>query len=266
MSSRKRVLPKKFDEFFIDLLEYSDEDSESGKSDGDSRIEIETKLESPEELSSDSKEESDSEVLLDTEKEMNIIDPVSFSKSKKEDAEPKFGPKNWTQDFSGSNPFRIPTRGVTYTTLTKESICTPFDAFQAIFTIEILKYLVKTFNQINRRRKLNAASFTIRNLLEFIAIILRMCTDHRRASRDYWSKDERRCDPTIKSCMTGKYFEKMNGSLHFGDTSIFTLIEKLNKSFKSVWKLGNHLALDESMVPYRGKSGHKRHIPRKPHP
>lgn len=112
-------------------------------------------------------------------------------------------------------------------------------------------------------------------LLAFIGVHLFMGIDSLPERRMYWQADTRH--PTVAAVFSRDRFESITRYLRVSPpdagaaprnpfTFVRTFIAALNHSFPRHWNPGRHLALDESMVSFRGRSDIKQFVPGKPHP
>lgn len=112
-------------------------------------------------------------------------------------------------------------------------------------------------------------------LLAFIGVHLFMGIDSLPERRMYWQADTRH--PTVATVLSRDRFESLTRYLTVSPpvagaaprnpfTFVRAFIDALNQSFPRRWNPGRHLALDESMVSFRGRSDIKQFVPGKPHP
>jgi hypothetical protein len=112
-------------------------------------------------------------------------------------------------------------------------------------------------------------------LLAFIGMHVYMGIDSLPEQRMYWQADTRHS--TVASVLSRDRFESITRYLTVSEpvpaaaprnpfTSVRAFIASLNHSFPRHWNPGRHLALDESMVSFRGRSDIKQFVPGKPHP
>jgi hypothetical protein len=112
-------------------------------------------------------------------------------------------------------------------------------------------------------------------LLAFIGLHLFMGIDSLPERRMYWQADTRH--PTIAAVLSRDRFESITHYLRVSPpeagaaprnpfTFVRAFIVSLNHSFPRHWNPGRHIALDESMVSFRGRSDIKQFVPGKPHP
>lgn len=112
-------------------------------------------------------------------------------------------------------------------------------------------------------------------LLAFIGLHIYMGIDSLPERRMYWEADTRHT--TVASVLSRDRFESITRYLSVSEpvpaaaprnpfTFVRAFIASLNHSFPRHWNPGRHIALDESMVSFRGRSDIKQFVPGKPHP
>jgi len=112
-------------------------------------------------------------------------------------------------------------------------------------------------------------------LLAFIGVHISMGIDSLPQRRMYWADQTRHS--IIANLLSRERFESLNRYLTVSEpevaaaprnpfSSVRSFVASLNHSFSHHWNPGRHLALDESMVSFRGRSDIKQFVPGKPHP
>jgi hypothetical protein len=112
-------------------------------------------------------------------------------------------------------------------------------------------------------------------LLAFIGVHVFMGIDSLPHRRMYWQADTRH--PTVATVLSRDRFESITRFLTVSPPQagaaprnpfsfVRAFIAALNHSFPRHWNPGRHIALDESMVSFRGRSDIKQFVPGKPHP
>jgi Transposase IS4 len=112
-------------------------------------------------------------------------------------------------------------------------------------------------------------------LLAFIGVHVFMGIDSLPERRMYWQSYTRH--QTVAAVLSRDRFESITRYLRVSPpeegaaprnpfTFVRAFIVSLNRSFPRHWKPGRHIALDESMVSFRGRSDIKQFVPGKPHP
>jgi hypothetical protein len=112
-------------------------------------------------------------------------------------------------------------------------------------------------------------------LLAFIGVHIFMGIDSLPQRRMYWQADTRHA--TVAQVLSRDRFESLTRYLRVSPPEadaaprnpfsfVRAFIDSLNHSLPRHWNPGRHLALDESMVSFRGRSDIKQFVPGKPHP
>ncbi len=112
-------------------------------------------------------------------------------------------------------------------------------------------------------------------LLAFIGVHIFMGIDSLPQRRMYWQGGTRHA--TVGEVLSRDRFESLTRYLRVSPPEaaaaprnpfsfVRAFIDSLNHSFPRHWNPGRHLALDESMVSFRGRSDIKQFVPGKPHP
>jgi hypothetical protein len=112
-------------------------------------------------------------------------------------------------------------------------------------------------------------------LLAFIGAHIFMGIDSLPQRRMYWQAGTRHA--TVAGVLSRDRFESLTRHLRVSPPEagaaprnpfsfVRAFIDSLNHSFPRHWNPGRHLALDESMVSFRGRSDIKQFVPGKPHP
>jgi hypothetical protein len=112
-------------------------------------------------------------------------------------------------------------------------------------------------------------------LLAFIGVHVYMGIDSLPQRRMYWQAGTRHS--TVAAVLSRDRFESLTRYLTVSPAEagaaprnpfsfVRAFIASLNQSFPRHWNPGRHLALDESMISFRGRSDIKQFVPGKPHP
>lgn len=156
------------------------------------------------------------------------------------------------------------------------------DFFQTIFTDDmVMKIVEETNNYAMQKGSKNWNPITPEEVRVFIGIMIFMGI-HRLPSTDhYWSSDPALRVDIIADTMTIKRFKKILENIHFNDNStqvprsdpaydklhkIRPIVDMLNSiiSNTNIYKPSSFISVDESMVPFNGRSAIKQYMPLKP--
>lgn len=156
------------------------------------------------------------------------------------------------------------------------------DFFEKMFTNEMVMKIVDETNKyaIQKESK-NWTPVTPEEVRVFIGILIFMGI-HRLPSTDhYWSTDPALRVDIIADTMPIKRFKKIVENIHFNDNStqvprsdpaydklhkIRPIVDMLNSiiSNTDIYKPSSFVSVDESMVPFNGRSAIKQYMPLKP--
>lgn len=171
-------------------------------------------------------------------------------------------PKIWDPQFSS----KVPTNAA--------------EAFALYFTDDLLDVIIEHTNREGARkygRKWSVLS--MQELKAYFGMLLLMSVSPRHHLYHYWSRDGLFHSPEISRVMTFRRFQNIMNSLHMNDRSkekkrgdegydrlvkVRLLIDALNKSFQAEYTPSPHQAIDESMIPFKGRSTMKQYLPLKP--
>jgi len=110
---------------------------------------------------------------------------------------------------------------------------------------------------------------------KFIGLLLWMGLVQMPSIESYWSTKSRYLNSIAGKTMPRNRFELILRFWHFSDNlkapvddriyKVRGLIERLVKNYQSVMEPGEYMAIDESMVPFRGRLKFRQYIPGKAH-
>ncbi|XP_015375256.1 PREDICTED: piggyBac transposable element-derived protein 4-like [Diuraphis noxia] len=110
---------------------------------------------------------------------------------------------------------------------------------------------------------------------KFIGLLLWMGLVQMPSIESYWSTKSRYINSIAGKTMPRNRFELILRFWHFSDNmkapvddriyKVRGLIERLVKNYQSVMEPGEYMAIDESMVPFRGRLKFRQYIPGKAH-
>ena len=133
----------------------------------------------------------------------------------------------------------------------------PLEAFETLFDEEVFTF----FQQLNSWKKLSKSKMYC-----YFGALLGMTIVHAPSIKDYWSRNTLLHNQFISQALPRDDFLKIHYGWHFFENKLKVkgLEELINRKLKKDWTPGNHIAIDESMIPFKGRSRFKVNIPRKP--
>ncbi|XP_023597182.1 piggyBac transposable element-derived protein 4 [Trichechus manatus latirostris] len=169
---------------------------------------------------------------------------------------------------------------------------TEVDYFLSVFTEEMLETIKNQTNlyatqerttrsrgQEIRRSTQNWQPTTVEEIKAYIAVHIVMGIHVLPELRHYWSSDPSLGVASVPELMTKARFKKLTENIHCNDNSkavpkgepgydwlhkLRPIINALNSRLKEVYVPSSVMAVDESMVPFKGHSSIKQYMPIKP--
>ena len=160
----------------------------------------------------------------------------------------------------------------------------PLGIFKLFFTVEILQYIVEQTNKY-ALECMGQPSFdswqplTVAELEAFMGFMLLMGIVNLPALFDYWKSDPVYHYTPIVSRISRTRFIEISKYLHFADNQslpptgtpeynklgkIQPILKHLGERFEAVYNLNKELSIDETMIPFKGRSSMKQYLPLKP--
>lgn len=154
----------------------------------------------------------------------------------------------------------------------------PFSVFSLFFSEKIISDIVRESNLYAEQ---NYKQFNLSNeeFLAFFGMLIIMGFHILPSLRHYWSTDINLHVQRISDIMSLKRFLKIFRYIHLNDNNkmpkrgtpnfdvlykVSPLVKELNSSFKNLFDPSRYLAIDESMVKFKGRSSIKQYMPMKP--
>lgn len=177
------------------------------------------------------------------------------------------------------NPFVPPTPvGPTQT------IPDHLDIFQLFFTPELFELICNASNKyalevMGPEKYAGWTPLTKEDIRAYYGFQLLMGLDPKPSISDYWSRDPAYHNATIADRISRDRYREISRYLHFADNlslvppgnpgydrlgKVRPLLEYLQDRFKSAYNPGEHLAVDEAMIKFQGRSMLKQYMPLKP--
>lgn len=157
---------------------------------------------------------------------------------------------------------------------------TPLDAFQLYFSEDVIGHItVQTNLYASQTGRSGWDPITPEELRAYFGMLILMSTNPTHHVHLYWSSDSLFNVEEISQVMTFKRFQKITNSLHLNDNTLIPardaqdydrcykvrpLIRMMNQKFESEYQPSSHLAVDESMILFKGRSTLKQYMPMKP--
>lgn len=160
---------------------------------------------------------------------------------------------------------------------------TPYSLFQLFFDEVFVNHIVFHTNLYAEQEQMRTGKTykktTFDEINAFLGLNLLMGIKRLPSYKDYWSSAPDLHDSYISSIMSQKRFGWLLGHLHINDNSIMPtrdsdqfdrlykvrpLLDHLEKAFKNALLPSEVLALDESMIKFKGRSVIKQYMPKKP--
>lgn len=120
---------------------------------------------------------------------------------------------------------------------------------------------------------------TVEELQAYMGFMILMGIVHLPSIYDYWQRDEIYHYSPVASRISRDRFFELHRYLHFADNSslappgspeydklgkVKPIIEKLSERFRSTYTPQMNVAVDEAMIPFKGRSTLKQYMPLKP--
>lgn len=154
-------------------------------------------------------------------------------------------------------------------------LSSPLKIFMLFFTNQMFQHIVDQSNLYSG----NKLNLYVKELHAFFGILIIMGFNVLPSVRHYWSTDQNFFCARISGLMTVKRFLKILRYLHLNDNStmkirgdpeydrlhkVRPLLNMLSENFKKVFSPSRFLSVDESMIPFKGRSMLKQYMPLKP--
>lgn len=149
---------------------------------------------------------------------------------------------------------------------------TPFQCLQLFLSPVVVGRWAVLTNAAGAHERL---STTANELFAFIGVHVFMGYDRLPELHAYWAEDSQHS--FVTSLFSRNRFKQIARNLTISEpeadaaarnpiSRVRELVAVLNRKFKRHWSAGRYIALDESMVAFKGRSDIKQFVPGKPHP
>ena len=201
--------------------------------------------------------------------------PSDDEQSEEEEEEKKAEPAaagGWFVPVNPREPPRMPGHVAVGAPMRLPAAVTPIHLLQLFLTPELMESWAHLTNATAGAAWQPTDSY---ELLAFIGMHIYMGIDSLPQRRMYWQSGTRHS--TVAAVLSRDRFESLTCYLTVSPAEagaaprnpfsfVRAFIASLNHSFPRHWNPGRHLALDESMISFRGRSDIKQFVPGKPHP
>lgn len=156
----------------------------------------------------------------------------------------------------------------------------PVDIFSLYFDDEVMQNIVDQTNvYAEQMQRPNWVKTTLTEIKAFLGMLVLMSVNPMHQFYLYWSSDPFFNVPEISKVMSHSRFSQLVNCIHLNDNAkipkfgtenydrlykLRPLIEKLNENFSKCYTPSGCLAIDESMVLFKGRSSMKQYMPMKP--
>lgn len=159
----------------------------------------------------------------------------------------------------------------------------PMSLFSLFFDKNIIEKLVFETNLYAQQEQIQTgkpfSKTTFNEMSAFLGINLLIGIKRMPSYKDYWSSSPDLHDSYISSLMSQKRFGWLLGHFHINDNSLMAnrnspdfdrlykvrpVLDHLGKAFAKSLLPSEVLALDESMIKFKGRSTLKQYMPKKP--
>lgn len=253
---------------------------------------INNALDDADNFSSDSFDDSDSDPIYCVESENNSDSQESSDDEVDENqiehlilSTPNNSQSNW-KAVTGTNQKNFNFMGNSGPLVILDEDMGPMDYFKLFCTDEIIQLMVIETNR-NAQQFLNTQQITRgsrfsfwqpinqNDMEKFMGLLMWMGLVKMTSIADYWSKAERYKNGVAPKTMSRNKFELILRFWHFEDNEtadkadrlykVRKLLNMANELVKNIQKPGEIIAVDESMIPFRGRLKFRQYIPNKTH-
>lgn len=209
----------------------------------------------------------------------------TLSVSEEEDGE-------WNKDTSYFDNLQTDFSKTPCTRFSSSSTDKEIFYFSKIFTDDIIQDIVQETNRYATENALrgrkgvkeyrhsnNWSETTVTEMKAFIGCLIIMGIHKLPSLSCYWKSDPYLSVSAIQEVMTSKRFKKLLENLHLNNNSLSLprgdlnhdklhklrpLIDNLNSNIFKHYDHSSFLSVDESMIPFKGRSNMKQYMPQKP--
>ena len=160
----------------------------------------------------------------------------------------------------------------------------PLEVFELFFSDDLLDIIVEESNRyagqvMGEERYREWKKITKEDVKAFLGFSILMGINHLPSVDDYWSKDPLLHYAPIADRIPRWHFREISRYLHFVDNDhlaqrgdpvhdrlgkVRPLIDHLSSKFETLYEPSKHVAVDEAMIKFQGRSSLKQYTPQKP--
>lgn len=157
---------------------------------------------------------------------------------------------------------------------------TALNAFELFVTDEVVNHIVDNTNLYAAQEGTRGwIPLTAEELKAYFGMLVLMSANPMHQVHLYWSSDSLFYVKEIAAVMTHKRFQQITNNLHLNDNTqmpkkgskeydrcfkVRPLIKMMNENFRNEYTPSSRLAVDESMILFKGRSSMKQYMPMKP--
>lgn len=149
---------------------------------------------------------------------------------------------------------------------------TSLDYYKLFLTRDIMDLILIETNRFGAAKHADWKPIVTNDLERLFALVMLTGIIRKPTLKLYWSNNPMLSTPYFNSIMSRDKFMRILGALHFVDNDaptanrinkIHPIIEKLNRKFADVYKPKKHIAIDETLLLWKGRLVFKQYIPKK---
>ncbi|XP_049964432.1 piggyBac transposable element-derived protein 4-like [Schistocerca serialis cubense] len=227
-------------------------------------------------------DESDYEASIVAEAIVSSEGEVSESEEESESTPPKRAADTaptWGQQFNATSGMQFDSESGPSAFIRDIDDPEPIDIFEKIFPKELVQLIVFQTNLYATQSGKSFTPTTDNEIRTFLGINILMGIKRMPAYRDYWSSAPELHDRYIASLMAVNRFGWLLRNIHLNDNTLHPekghpgydklyklrpVIKILSESFSKCYQPSKHLAIDESMIKFKGRNSMKQYMRDKP--
>lgn len=185
----------------------------------------------------------------------------------------------WCQSYRVSPPLSFMRQTGVPQRIQDLEVNTPFEVFRILWRDSFTESLAFQTNLYAQQENKPYKPTTAKELHTFLGINLLMGIKRTLSYRDHWSSAPDLHDPFISNLITVNRFGWLLSHLHINDNNlqpdrkdpyfdklykVRPLVNELSATFAASYLPTEFLAIDESMIKFKGRSSLKQYMPKKP--